>query len=233
MKIITQVLIVICALLFTNLASAQSPTADQGTQPTKQDAIKILFIGNSHLLVKNVPVQVRGILLKTHRGISIRSMAVGGARLSHFAGRSDVAAALKTTKWDVVVLQEASVSFLTAQGRSTFHKSVNWFIRQLRPETRVVLYQTWPWRTGSGFYGARQFNEKTMWAAMRNEYQKIAQRKRLVIAPVGRCWVQSPRKAAYYSSDGNHASSAGARFAARVLAKSIAKIIADGQQVDC
>ena len=68
---------------------------------------------------------------------------------------------------------------------------------------------------------------------MRNEYEKIAQRKRLVIAPVGRCWVQSPRNAVYYSSDGNHASSAGARFVARVLAKSIAKIIADGQQVGC
>ncbi len=213
MKTTVRVLIAICALLFANATSAQT---------ANKDATRVLFIGNSHLLVKNVPVQVRGLLLKKNRNTSIRTIAVGGARLSHFAGRSDVATTLKSTNWDVVVLQEASVSFLTAQGRSTFHKSVDWFVRRLPPKTRIILYQTWPWRTDSGFYGARPFNEKTMWAAMRKEYAKIAQRKRVVIAPVGRCWVRSPRKAAYYSSDGNHASPAGARFAAKVIAQTIA-----------
>ena len=222
MKTMAQVLILICALFLTNAATGDTRAGEKGGRAAKSDPVKILFVGNSHLLVKNVPVQVRGFLAKKRRDVRIRTIAVGGARLSQFVGRSNVASALKSTNWDVVVLQEASVSFLSMQGRSTFHRSVNWFIRQLPAETRVVLYQTWPWRTGSGFYGSRQFNERTMWAAMRREYAKVGRNKRVVIAPVGRCWVQSPRKAAYYSSDGNHASSAGAQFAAKVIANTIA-----------
>lgn len=180
-------------------------------------------MGNSHLLVKNVPAQVRAKLLSRYQRVQTDTLAIGGARLSDFVGRDDVIAAISKHKWDVVVLQEASVSFLSASGRQAFHQSVEWFMRRLRNGTRIVLYQTWPWRTGSGFYGSRSSNESSMWAAMRQEYSKVAQKERIVIAPVGACWVQSPRKQMLYSDDGNHASAEGARFAADVIATTISR----------
>ena len=60
-----------------------------------------------------------------------------------------------------------------------------------------------------------------MWAAMQAEYAKARQNSRIVVAPVGQCWVKSPRRAEFYSDDGNHASAAGSSFAAAVIARTI------------
>ena len=148
-------------------------------------------------------------------------LAVGGARLTDFVGRPDVVAALKKSKWDVVVLQEASISFLSGSGRKVFHESVDWFLRKVGNDTRVILYQTWPWQTGSRYYRSAAIGETAMWQLMRAEYAKVALNARITIAPVGKCWVQSARKKSFYSSDGNHASVAGAAFAAKIIARTI------------
>ena len=222
-------LIMLWMLVSISATTAESGTSASGSQTAKKHAVKVLFVGNSHLLVKNVPAQVRQRLLARYADVQTRMMAVGGASLSYFVGRADVVKALTRTNWDVVVLQEASASFLSPLGRRSFHKSVSWFLERIAVKTRVILYQTWPWRTGSHYYGGRQFDEDSMWSIMRLEYGRISQHRRISLAPVGQCWVQSPRKQAFYSSDGNHASTAGARFAARIIANTIT----DSRQKGC
>jgi hypothetical protein len=68
-----------------------------------------------------------------------------------------------------------------------------------------------------------------MWTVMQAEYAKAKENSRFVIAPVGRCWVNSPRRAAFYSVDGNHATAAGSTFAATVIARTIS----DGRHIAC
>lgn len=213
------------AMAFTpgSPAHAQALPQTLPQTPAERDGLKVLFIGNSHLFVNNVPAGVQRRLTASKGPTRIRTIAKGGARLTSFTGRGDVVAAIKNTVWDVVVLQEASVSFLTEVGRRNFHRAVSWFTERIPPETRIVLYQTWPWRTGSRYFRGQAIDTAGMWAAMQAEYARAARRPRITIAPVGRCWLASPQRASLYSGDGNHASPAGSRIAATIIARTIAQ----------
>ncbi len=189
----------------------------------------MLFVGNSHLFVNNVPERVR-IRLQAERGeTTVRAVTQGGARLISFTYRKDVQSLLTEQHWDVVVLQEASVSFLAATGRKSFHAAVNWFARRVSKDSRIVLYQTWPWRDGSRYLARTSFTSAAMWRAMQRAYAKHEGRLDLTIAPVGTCWVNSKARANFYSEDGNHASVAGSQFAADVIARTILL----GRRVGC
>ncbi len=188
----------------------------------------VLFIGNSHLFVNNVPAQVQRRLQALKGPTRIQTFARGGAQLSSFTHRADIASALKSRDWDIVVLQEASATFLSPHGRQRFRQAVGWFMRKIAPKTRVVLYQTWPWRDGSRYFQGRASNTRHMWHAMRRAYGEVARRPRVIIAPVGTCWVGSAKRTTFYSADGNHASVAGSRLAAHVIAQTIARGVASG-----
>lgn len=208
-----------------NPAYAKQP-ADAASGPA---AFHVLFIGNSHLFVNDVPFRVQRHLQSTNGPIRIRTFARGGAQLSSFTRRGDIEAALKSRAWDTVVLQEASATFLSPSGGQRFERAVDWFVRRLPATTRVVLYQTWPWRAGSRYFDGRSADAAGMWRAMRSAYDKIARHDRVIIAPVGTCWVRSPKRNAFYSADGNHASVAGSRYAAAVIARTIRQ----GRSSDC
>lgn len=197
--------------------------------PSEGSAFHVLFIGNSHLFVNNVPARVQRHLQNAKGRVRIQSFTRGGAQLSSFTHRSDVATALESRTWDSVVLQEASATFLSPDGRERFERAVDWFARRLPARTRIVLYQTWPWRAGSRYFEGRSANAAGMWRAMRSAYARIARRDRVIVAPVGTCWVRSPRRDTLYSADGNHASVAGSRLAAAVIARTIRQ----GRSGDC
>ncbi|MEO0730618.1 MAG: hypothetical protein AAFY64_09575, partial [Pseudomonadota bacterium] len=74
--------------------------------------------------------------------VRVRRVGFNGARLSQFVKRPSVQGILAKDHWDVVVLQEATASFLTPALRRQFKASVKWFRTRLPPETRVVLFQT-------------------------------------------------------------------------------------------
>lgn len=210
------------ALLQIGIAYASGlSTATHAKARTSPNTFKVLFIGNSHLLVNNVPARVQRRLRTAKGQARIRTFAYGGARLLSFTRRADVASALRTTNWNIVVLQEASATFLTAHGRRNFQRAVRWFQRNVPAGTRIVLYQTWPWRSGSRYLGRSGSSSAKMWSAMQTEYSKPRRTRGVTIAPVGSCWVRSPRRAKLYSADGNHATVAGSRLAAAVISTTI------------
>ncbi|MFY0613001.1 MAG: hypothetical protein JXQ99_15840 [Hyphomicrobiaceae bacterium] len=210
-------LAIVLALAVGTVATAHA----QG--PGKTGTFSVLFVGNSHLFVNNVPQRVQHRLRAAKGRTRILTFARGGAQLSSFTKRADVKAALTNRVWDVVVLQEASATFLSPGGRQRFLNAVDWFRQRIPHETRIVLYQTWPWRDGSRYFHGRASNTKHMWQAMRQAYAQVARRPRVTIAPVGTCWVGSAKRATLYSADGNHASVAGSQLAARVITRTIAR----------
>lgn len=197
--------------------------ATQAAQASTSGPFRVLFIGNSHLFVNNVPQRVQRRIAATKGKVDIRVFTMGGARLSEFAGRPLIKSALQSMRWDVVVLQEATASFLTSKGRRLFHQSVAWFQAHIPADARIVLYRTWPWRNGSDYLIGRGHNSQTLRRTMAIEYDKVARNRRLEIAPVGPCWMSSPDNERFYSSDGNHASLAGSQLAAGVIAATILK----------
>ena len=213
-------LIAICASLLLPASMQAAAQAERPPTAATAQPLKVLFIGNSHVFVNDVPGRVRQHLEAGGSPVRIRSITKGGARLIGFSARPRVAAVLRE-QWDVVVLQEATASFLSAAGRSRFHEAVQWFLARIPKRTRVVLYQTWPWQSGSRYLHKHGGTSPRLWRAMQQEYAKAAAQPRIEIAPVGKCWMKDPHVDTYYSRDGNHASVAGSALAAKVIARTV------------
>ena len=204
------------------------------------DAVKVLFIGNSHVMVNGVPERVArrlaGQLAQAADGSGPRPVvpvmiAKGGALLRHAAGRADVVEALRRFRWDAVVLQEATAAFVTPRGRRSFQEALDWFGETIPRATPVVLYKTWPWLAHYPWFrpgkvaadadvGAGRTDQ--LWARMQKAYAAALRKHPWTVAPVGDCWVREPASDTLYSPDGNHATSKGAEFAARIIAEAIA-----------
>jgi hypothetical protein len=106
-------------------------------------APKILFVGNSHTYVNNVPDSVRQLLASdgNRRNANVRSVSVG---LLETAGQ-DVEMAIRSEKWDVVVLQGAQVSS-SHKDRYSQAKAISLANLALSRKSRVLLCAEWPRR---------------------------------------------------------------------------------------
>ncbi|MEM9027283.1 MAG: DUF4886 domain-containing protein [Pseudomonadota bacterium] len=236
----SQIAIWIAAFISIAATARPSQAADIDLNRIQDDvsrhgsrAFTVLFIGNSHVLVNNVPGRVAkrldAVVGPSRKPVTAR-IAINGARLSDFAGRDIVKTALKRISWDILVLQEATASFLSSSGRKNFHASLNWFMRHKPTTTRVVLYQTWPFQSHHWLYHRpnltryeRPKSPDQMWTWIRSAYQTAVQRNRVTLAPVGHCWLAAENTSSFYSSDGNHASVAGSNLAAEVLTQAIVR----------
>jgi len=217
-------------LLMSVLRGGEAKASDP--MPTTSGPFRVLFIGNSHLLGHDVPAQVGGHLERLWNGTrNVEPTLIGkyGAQLKQFVGRTDVVAALRTQKWDAVVLQEATSAFLTRAGQDGFQRSLAWFAETVPGETPIFLFQTWPWEAGHQLYRGAfpgllrpPRSPDDFWARMEVGYAKAEQTGRFVVAPVGRCWRLSDRKDALYSGDDNHATPVGATYTAEIIARTLA-----------
>ena len=202
----------------------------------REKALKILLIGNSHTRLHDVRSRLARQLaarVGPERVPVVGRIARDGARLFDAAGRPDVVAALALTDWDIVVIQEATASFLYPTGREAFHSALGWFVGNTPASARLVLFETWPWIERHRLYRGelppayeRPRDAAEMWDWMATHYGAAARRHGAAItpAPVGRCWRET-RPDLYYSRDGNHASETGAEYTAIVLADTISRAI--------
>ncbi|MEO0798783.1 MAG: SGNH/GDSL hydrolase family protein [Pseudomonadota bacterium] len=222
------------------MAAAGLPSANAQTtsavQPPALPMLNVLFFGNSHLIGHRIPVRVRRRLTKEYAGereVVVKRVGFNGARLSQFVGRASVQDVLNERRWDVIVLQEATASFLTPGLRAQFHGALNWFVKTAPASARIVLFQTWPWRNDHLYFrkdlvgGPR--NADHFWRIMTREYEMALRDHPVTIAPVGQCWLMSPEVNALYSGDGNHATRTGAVLITDILTRTITT----GKPADC
>ncbi|MEM9098952.1 MAG: hypothetical protein AAGC79_10555, partial [Pseudomonadota bacterium] len=106
------------------------------------DPLRILWFGNSHTYVWNVPRLVVELARASGQGpLEIEAVTEGGASLPMAMALPVGIDALKKSDWDVVLLQEGSyiASFQPEQQR----RNVQEALRALAKGPRVILYQNW------------------------------------------------------------------------------------------
>ena len=176
-------------------------------------SIAILFFGNSHTSVNDVPGLVRELLESDGSGRKVRTeMRLGGLLLDIWQNPANPDY-LSKTKWDVVVLQGA--------GMSSSHKyvysqegGIGLAKLAIKRGARALLYAEWP---------RRDWPETPYILSV---YNKIAfAAKGAEIVPVPQAW-DVARKGRpnldMWQPDGNHAQLPGSYLAACVIAESIA-----------
>jgi prepilin-type N-terminal cleavage/methylation domain-containing protein len=109
--------------------------------------IKVLFVGNSFTFTNDVP----GLTLALARGagakpeLVVDSHVVGGATLERHWNDGAALAKIRSTDWDLVVLQEQSQRPLKAFGRDTgFYPYARKFAEAIRATGAIPLFfMTW------------------------------------------------------------------------------------------
>lgn len=107
----------------------------------------ILFIGNSFTFGGAVPTQVKALAASADPEVhyAVKMIALPGYRLVEHVADGNVLAELQTGDWDVVVLQDASVTAFSTSYRNTFEEVSERLAGPARQAgTEVIYFAHWP-----------------------------------------------------------------------------------------
>lgn len=224
----------------TMLFAYNEVTADQGVQvylysenykagywgfrngiPTLWTQLKILFIGNSFTLNRNIPQLVEDLALSLNQDVEVSQITKGAWTLSKFADPNDqygaqVDKTLRSEQFDIIVLQEQSTRPLDNFNEfENAVKSLTEKINSTQRNCQVYLYSTWA-------YQSMVPEDKTIAETelqLRNAYKSVADKFNLGIVNVGQAFTavyEQHKDINIYDTDGKHQSDAGAFLSACV-----------------
>jgi len=211
----TRLLIGACSLLFL---AAAAPASVQPAEP-----LRVLFIGNSYTYTNNLPAIVSAFsrALPNTRPIDTGMVATGGATLRSAWTDGKALAAIRSGRWDYVVLQEqSSLGSLFVNGRIAINDPAKYFYEYARrfdaaiheAGARTAFFLTW----------APQ-DEPDEIQPLTEAYATIAAERHAVLAPVGTAWAvvrsRHPEIELFDPApyDGMHPSPAGSYLSAAVI----------------
>jgi hypothetical protein len=178
------------------------------------DPLKVLFIGNSHTMVNDVPELVARLAKQSGIQIEKRMIAEGGKTLEYHAGTGIVKENILHGGYDWIVLQHWAHPF-----NETYEKSMESGARQLfemigKTKSKAVFYKPWP----------RKLTLPGEYPLMSATYARLAKQYNAGLANVGD--VFEKYRALYpgemmYADDGEHASLLTSNIAAYVILRTI------------
>lgn len=204
----------------------------------------VLFIGNSYTYgakepevqkLGGVPKLVELIAASKGRAISTEMLATGGKDLGFHLQQPETEPKVRSKKWGGVVLQDFSSKATRAgnveeffQNGATFYK----LVREVVPDARVVLYETWARGEASPVYSKTPkpnafMNPAEMTSEVVRNYTEQERRleaiepgEQVVLAPVGAAFQlckETYPEIGLYTEDNHHASAAGLYLSALVI----------------
>jgi hypothetical protein len=189
-----------------------SPTADTGG--------RILFIGNSHTFMNDLPGMFAELVRCSGREVNVDWSARGGYTLEKHARDRQTRAKLDSADWDFVVLQENTRNLTIESLRNTQTvPAVHALEEEIRSQgAQTVLVLMWASTRAVDGDGLEQFaaEQAQVTAALR----QLAGELDVLLAPVGPAWEESLRQRPelqLWGSDNQHASPAGTYLMACVL----------------
>ena len=177
----------------------------------KKKDLEILFIGNSHTYVNDMPLMVRRRAGDEGFSCRVTMLAHPNWYLSQHAAEPDVRFNILYGQYDYVVLQEHAHPFGPEE---SFLGAANALGRMIREAGSIpVISECWAEKD-------KPENQERMNRAHRRAADRIG----ALLAPVGEYWwdyKESRPDLEMYADDGQHASPAGSDFAARIIWETI------------
>ncbi|WP_424963424.1 hypothetical protein [Ekhidna sp.] len=188
------------------------------SQP-KDDHIRILFIGNSYTYYNSTPELVKAFIQERFPDQVVETQLISGGGMTladHWKNESTVEA-IRTGKWDYVVLQEQSKlgmgvmidsEMYFGQTERFFEHARKFDTEITKADAKTVFLMTWSVRDKP--------NEQ---AILTHAYTAIAKELEAMVAPVGLVWdkVRKVPKIDLYADDGGHPSPTGSYLTAVTL----------------
>jgi hypothetical protein len=208
---------------------------------------EILFFGNSFTFGGNeadveaaggVPQMVEGIGKANGLGVSTRMVASGGKDWNWHLENRQTAAALRERKWSHVVIQDFSTRPTAVGDPAAFRRDGERFyrlIRELAPDAKIVLYQTWARASGHSIYGqdgVADFADMDRqllrgYVGLEHFLEELEEGDQVLRAPVGTAFARYAHQhdeVSIYGSDLYHANANGSYLAALVISGTVFEI---------
>ncbi|WP_431291916.1 DUF4886 domain-containing protein [Pedobacter sp. P26] len=173
---------------------------------TRRDTLRLFIIGNS--FSQNASTFLPQLAKERGKTLIIGRAELGGHSLEQHWGYVEKAEAdpddpkgkpysgkslkmlLSQGKWDIVTIQQ--YSFLSADSSSYYPYAGKLiaYVKALQPQARIVIHQTWAYRTDAKKFGRiaegkPAMSQKEMWQKSRAAYHLLAKRINARILPVG------------------------------------------------
>lgn len=210
-------------------------------------AEEILFIGNSFTHGHDprlsqhggLPAVFEAIARAKGKQVNVTMVAPSGTDWRFHLGNKDTLQALKSKRWDKVVLQDFSTRPTHIGDKKAFFKdgaALSKLIWDNSPQATVVLYRTWARQPGNSMYSTggkkssfKDFDE--MDAELDKSYRSLLKRlnsgkhaEQVLLAPVGDAFARTVKgfpAAKIYAPDLYHAAPEGSYLAALVFYSTI------------
>ena len=176
--------------------------------------LRVLFVGNSHTYVNDVPALVQAIGAARGVQLEVDSVTAGGATLRDHVQSGAVRQRLESAAFSAVVLQEQSGHQVLEV--DDYEASARTLAALARTHNaRVFIYMGWTRQSAVEQYGYTQQN----WT---DNALRVARAIGAGVAPVGEAWLYAKRRdpvlgLQLQESDGNHATLAGSYAAAATI----------------
>jgi len=92
---------------------------------------------------------------------------------------------LRSDKWDVVTIQQASPISTDISGYRPYARKLRDYIRKHAPQAEVVVHETWAYRRDDPRFATGEDSQELMYRKLRAAYETIAGELDLRIIPVG------------------------------------------------
>jgi len=177
-----------------------------------QDAISILFIGNSLTYYNNLPVLVEEEAKEKGFKVKAEMVAKPNYAIIDHLEDGDVQQLIKTAKYDYVIVQQGPSS--QPKGRKMLIDDGK-KLAQLCNESnsKLCFFMVWP-----------SLNYYSSFDGVIESHKLAAQANEAVLIPVGLVWQQHFKETGkydYYGLDGFHPSLEGSKVAARVIVETL------------
>ena len=191
------------------------------------NAVRILFIGNSLTAANNLPAMIADIADSRGAGVIYEAHTPGGTRLRNHASSKKVLSKLRQQSWDFVVLQEQSQSpgFGDRQlSRDVFPYATRLVeeSKKANPDTSVIFYMTMAHRNGdpqNQNVSPELLTYEGTQRRINRSYLTMAEDNQALVAPVGEAWriVREERPDVVLYADNVHPNPTGTYLAACVF----------------
>jgi hypothetical protein len=212
-------LLAVC-LVFLAVAGCSPSAADCNNQQAPAACTRVLFIGNSFTYVNDLPATFARLARSGGHAVETAMAAQGGFRLQDHLASSETMTALRSARWNFVILQEQSQLPAIEQLRSSqTDPAARLLVRAVRAAgASPMFFVTWAHRAGWPENGLPTY--ESMQRQIDLGYLAIARQLGAPVAPVGPAWlaVNRGRPAVdLWQADGIHPSPAGTYLAACVF----------------
>ena len=182
------------------------PGPDGGQRPPAPGStLRVLFIGNSLTYANDLPLIVQALSVAAGQKMQVESITGGGYSLDDHWSAGDAPKAIKSQKWDYVVLQHGPSTL--ASSRVELRNSAKKYDKIIRQAGgRPALYMVWP-----------SLDRFSYFDAVREAYSLAASDVNGVFMPAGEAWRAAWKRdpdAPLYGGDDFHPSTNGSYTAA-------------------